>query len=192
MNGEKDIPGFDVLFFNPFLRFSGAPILITGLIAIILAAVIGSYSDAQFNAVLNIQAIGLIKPPLYYLITLNVINWLISTAFFLILGSMLSKTRFRIIDILSTQAFARWPNIIAVLATFLKKLPYIGAKLPVTYIMEIGLMLSVCLMVTLMYNSYKVSFDLKGGKLIPSFILGVFLAQTVSLVLTYNVLQKIW
>lgn len=192
MNGKNDTPGFDVLFFNPFLRFSGAPVLISGLIAIILAAIIGSFSDAQFNAVLNIQVIGLIKPPLYYLITLNILNWLISAAFFLILGSMLSKTRFRVIDILSTQAFARWPNILAASATFLKKIPGIGAKLPVAYIMEIALILSICLMVTLMYNSYKISFDLKGGKLVSSFILGLFLAQTVSLALTYNILQKIW
>ncbi|MBN1907471.1 MAG: hypothetical protein JW927_20495 [Deltaproteobacteria bacterium] len=192
MNGKNDTPGFDVLFFNPFLRFSGAPLLITGLIAIILAAIIGSFSDAQFNAVLNVQVIGLIKPPLYYLITLNILNWLISTLFFLVLGGILSKTKFRIIDIVSTQAFARWPNIMAALAPLIMKVPGFGTTITAVYIVQCSAYLCLSLMVALMYNSYKVSFDLKGGRLVASFIIGLFLAQTVSLVLTYNILQKIW
>jgi hypothetical protein len=33
-----------------------------------------------------------------------------------------------------------------------------------------------------MYNSYKVSFDLKGARLILSFIVGLFISQTLSMI----------
>lgn len=192
MSLEGKTNSFDINFFNPFIKMSWDRALIAGVITIILAAIIGSFSNTQFDGVLNIHPIGLFKPPLYYLILLNILNWLLSTLVFLVFGAILTKSRFRIIDIVSTQAFARWPNILFALAAFLNRLPLIGTKLPVRYCIDIVALLSVCLMVTLMYNSYKISFDLKGGRLVSSFILGLFLAQTVSLILIYNFLQKIW
>jgi hypothetical protein len=181
MNGKNDTPGFDVLFFNPFLRFSGAPVLITGLISIILAAILGSFSNAQFNGVLNI----LVMPykPLWYLVVMNLINWVISTVVYLVLGSILTKSKFRIIDIAATQAFARWPNIVSAVAPLIIKIPGFGTTVAAVYIVQCAAYLCICLMVALMYNSYKISFDLRGARLISSFIAALFISQTLSLII---------
>jgi hypothetical protein len=181
MNGKNDKPGFDVLFFNPFLRFSGVPVLITGLIAIILAAILGSFSNAQFNGVLNMFT--MLPKPLWYLIVMNLINWVISTVVFLVLGSILTKSTFRIIDIAATQAFARWPNIVSAITPLIMKIPGFGTTIAAAYIIQCTAYLCLSFMVALMYNSYKVSFDLKGARLISSFTVGLFIAQTLSLII---------
>jgi hypothetical protein len=180
MKRENDTPGFDVLFFNPFLRFSGAPVLLTGLAAIILAAIIGSFSNTQFNGVLNMVILP--SKPLWYLVVMNITNWVISTLVFLVLGNILTKSRFRIIDIAATQAFARWPNIVSAVAPLIMKIPGFGATIAAAYIIQCAAYLCLCFMAVLMYNSYKVSFDLKGARLISSFIAGLFIAQTLSLI----------
>lgn len=179
MSIERDEPGFDVLFFNPFLKISGVPALIAGLVLIIIASAVGYLSSAQFNGVLN--TLILPEKPLWYLAAINLFNWIISTLVFLVLGVIFTRSEFRIIDIAGTQAFARWPNIIAVLALLILKIPGVQNLPFMLYIMECMAYLSLCLMVTLMYNSYKISFDLKGGKLVATFIAGLFTAQTVSL-----------
>lgn len=171
--------------FNPFIYLSDYKALTIGILFILLAGYIGSFGNAYFDGVLDVH-LGSKRPIGYYLI-IGVIDWLCLATVLLLLGLIVKKTKCRMIDIFGTQALARWPSVFSGLAVALIKSDPIRITLS-SIIISILLVLFICWMVVLMYNSYKISFDLKGVRLYGTFIAGIIVAEIISKVIILKIL----
>ena len=177
--------------FDPFVYIAGWPALFIGLGAILLAGYLGSISNTHFDGVLDTHSGA--HAPLWFFLSAGIINWLCMGVVLLILGKIASKTSFRTIDLLGTQALARGPSLIAALATlpagysrFTRYLiagaagPVNGMDAFVFCAAVLIILLSLGWMITLMYNGYSVSCGIKGGKAAGTFIGGLIMAEILS------------
>jgi hypothetical protein len=192
------------LLFNPFVYIAGAQALGLGLAAILLAGLVGSLSHTHFDGVLDTHT-GL-HAPLWVFLAEGLVDWLCVALMLLIFGKIISKTSFRTLDLLGTQALARWPTLFISLVTLppafqrfshdlLEQLTHPGGKIEINpsdaiifFAAVLAMLLLLCWMVFLMYKSYSVSCNVKGGKAIGTFIAGLLLAEILSKIAVYRLL----
>lgn len=188
--------------FSPFIRLAGAPSLGLGLAAILLTGWIGHLSGIHFDGVLDAHAGR--GTPLWISLAEGLINWLSLAVIFLITGRLISRTSFRTIDLLGTQALARWPMLLVSLACFapgfqrftkllVDSLPVL-TKEPEKFVLPAGagtdalafglvtLLMLLCTvwMIALMWKSFSLCCNVRTGKAIVSFIIGLFIAEVLS------------
>lgn len=193
------------LLFNPFVYIAGVEALGLGLIAILVASLIGALSHTHFDGVLDTHTGA--HAPLSVFLAEGIIDWLCLGSVLLIFGKIISKTNFRTIDLLGTQALARWPTILISLVTLPKalqrfshdlleqltkhseKIVFHTSDAIIFFAALIAMILLLCWVVALMYNSYSVSCNLKGGKAVGTFIAGIVLAEILSKLAIYWVLK---
>jgi hypothetical protein len=190
-NSKKPI----TLLFNPFVYIAGAQALCLGLAAILLAGLVGSLSNTHFDGVLDTHTGAHAR--LWVFLLEGVIDWLCLSVVLLILGRIISRTSFRTIDLFGTQALARWPallmSLIALPNAFQRfghelleqmkqggKLQFNTADATIFFAVIVGMFVCLCWMVALMYRSFSVSCNLKGGKAIGTFIAGLLIAEILS------------
>lgn len=178
------------LMFNPFKRIAGWQAFGLGLVFAALMGFLGAKSGIVFDGVIDmhLKEITLLQSFEYLgidLVCLVVVMW--------ITGLLVSKN-FRFIDILGTMTLAKAPFIIMAIVGFftttpdmteIYKDPYVVFQ-SVSFI--IFMVLSIPVMVwsiTLMYNAFKISCDLKGSKLTSSFIIALLISEIISKVLIY-------
>ncbi|MBT7067581.1 MAG: hypothetical protein HN919_14870 [Verrucomicrobia bacterium] len=182
--------------FDPFKYVAGMESLLIGLFAIAIAGSVGSFSSTHFDGVLDTHT-GM-QGPWWCFLAEGLISWLSLSVVLWVLGKIVSKTAFRTIDLFGTQALARWPTLIvsaACLSTgytqFSKfitwKFANTGEETPflisdaVAFGSVVVLMIFVtCWMTYLMYKSYSVSCNVKGGRAIGSFVVGIILGEVIS------------
>lgn len=182
------------VLFNPFFYVAGLQALGLGMAAIGLASLIGWWGHTHFDGVLDTHTGA--AAPLWLFFAEGVIDWL---CLFLVLwlgGRVISASSFRAVDLLGTQALARWPAVIISLIALPKAFQTIGNELleqlkqgkfqlsPGHAIFFFGIIIAtipfICWMVVLMYESFSVSCNVKGGKAIGTFIAGVVVAEILS------------
>lgn len=176
--------------YNPFTHIAGAQALGAGL-SIMLITLIGAYySNMHFNGVIDAH----FGPHEHFstFVSEQVIAWGCPVVIFYVSAFMLSKSKFRFIDIAGTIAIARAPMFLIVILAFLFK-NHIDTLKPGTadsVVIAIGflMLLPVIWMIALMFNAFTISFNLKGGKAIAGFIGGLMLAEVASILLN-QVLQ---
>src|ERR1700733_9834534 len=95
------------LLINPSVYLAGAPALCLGLAAILLAALIGSLGNIHFDGLLDTH-VGAHVPPWIFFLE-GILDLLSLGLVLLVLGRIISRTSFRTVDVLGTQALARWP-----------------------------------------------------------------------------------
>ena len=202
---------YSTILFNPFEKIAGFKALTTGVSIIVLTGIAGYFANINFDGVLDAHFL-LKELSLASHLAEGIVNWLCLSITLLISGLIFSRTKFRIIDVFGTQAFARWPMLItAILALALPVSPdlisdYIlwktmgvgeevvpGAAeiIVLTLFIVVSVALSV-LMVILMYKAYSVSFNIKNVRGIISFIAALILAEIASkhlLVFVYKYLN---
>ncbi len=183
------------LLFNPSVYIAGAPALGLGLIAILLAALIGSLGNIHFDGVLDTHMGA--PAPLWFFLVEGILDWLCLGLVLLILGRIISRTAFRTVDVLGTQALARWPTIFMSLVLLPKAFqrfandlvaqlraggaPKINLADALVFLVVLtALLVLVCWMVALMYKAFSVSCNVKGAKAIGTFIVGLLLAEIIS------------
>lgn len=183
------------LLFNPSVYIAGGPALGLGLVAILLAGFIGSFGNAHFDGVLDTH-VGA-HAPLWVFLIEGILDWLCMGVVLLVLGRIVSRTAFRTLDVLGTQALARWPTIFISLALLPKTfqqfvnglveqiraggVPKIDPTQALVFaIIVLVMIVFVCWMVALMYKAFSVSCNVKGGKAIGTFIGGLLLAEILS------------
>ena len=182
--------------FNPFRFIAGFKALFLGLVIILVSAFVGSLSSTHFDGVLDVHTGA--EAPLWFFFAESVIDWACMVIPLFFFGLIVSRSSFRIIDMLGTQALARWPYLI----TALVLLPdanrricvYIMSRLTqntpaatIDYIdmfifafaMIVTILMAVW-MVALMYRAYCVSCNLKGPKAIITFIVSLVGAEVLS------------
>jgi hypothetical protein len=199
-NGNRLSHRFDKLtiewLFNPFRFIAGFKALLLGLAIILISSFIGSLSSMHFDGVLDFH-IGL-KAPLWFFLVEGLIDWICLAVPLLFFGLIVSRSSFRMIDVLGTQALARWPYLIAALAMLpdanRRVLEYIMSKVTQTapaatinsadvFIFGFAMILVILTaiwMVALMYRAYTVSCNIKGASVVVTFIVGIIAAEALS------------
>jgi hypothetical protein len=182
------------LLFNPFFYIAGVQALGLGLAAIFLAGLVGSWGHAHFDGVLDTH-VGA-SAPLWFFFAEGLMDWLCLGIVLLVCGKIISKSAFRAVDLLGTQALARWPTLLISLITLPKaflrfanelaqqlkqgKFQLNAADSIIFFAIVIAMIPLVCWMVALMYKSFSVSCNVKGGKAIGTFIAGIIVAEVLS------------
>jgi len=180
---------------NPFLYIAGTRSLLLGLLIIMATSVIGYYSHTYFPDTISIK-IGA-ELPFYFYIVQNVLNWFVVSTLFYLASILLSKSSIRMVDIFGTQALARLPYFLASFTGFSGAIKVYGDYLLWTYLekgepvvistmekitaitlMILSLGLTIW-MVTWMFNAFKISANLKGTKLILTFIIVMIISMVV-------------
>lgn len=190
-----------VLLFNPFVYVAGGKALALGLGAILVAGLIGAVSSTHFDGVMDTHTGA--TAPLAFFLSEGIVDWLCLAVVLLIAGRIISRTPFRTIDVLGTQALARWPTIIVALVMLPKgiqrfsnsllehfregRTPQFNTADALLFMAAISvLILCVVWMVRLMYKSFSVSCNVKGGKAIGTFIGGLIVAEVLSKIAIYG------
>jgi len=192
------------LLFNPFVYIAGAKALWLGLAGILVAGLVGSLGHTHFDGVLDTHTGA--AAPLWFFLSEGIVDWLCLAAVLLIAGRLSSKTSFRTIDLLGTQAMARWPTIFVSLLTLptafrrfsqqlaeqvMKqgKVEFNNADAIIFFGVVLAMIPLICWMVFLMYKAYSVSCNVKGGKGVGTFIGSLIVAEILSKVAIYGLLK---
>jgi hypothetical protein len=194
--------------FNPFRFVAGFQALMTGLAIILIGGVIGSLSNTHFDGVLDVH-IGA-ETPMWFFLAEGLIDWICLAGPLFFFGLIVSRSTFRVIDILGTQALARWPYLIAAAAMLpdanRRVLEYIEAKVkqiaPAAAINPMDvfifgfamfvIILTVIWMVALMYQAYTVSCNIKGARAIVTFMISLIGAEVLSKIVILMLAQALW
>lgn len=182
--------------FNPFIHIAGMKAFLYGLTFAVLSMVLGFLFNARFDGVIDLhfnEAVTIRE------VIFDQLNILISvTVCFFIAGKVFAKNNVRWIDILGTSAFARFPFLVLPFFNLNQKMWLITEKMIQSLITNpesVGLetadlvyliissivsLLAIIWYITLLFNAYKVSTNLKNGRLIGSFIGALLLAEIIS------------
>jgi hypothetical protein len=193
------------LLFNPFVYIAGGEALALGLAVMLVAALIGSVSHTHFDGVLDTHTGA--GAPLWVFLAEGLIDWLCLGLVLLGFGKIISNTAFRTIDLLGTQALARWPTFFTSIVALppaiqrfthelLRQLTHPGGKIDINptdaiifFAAALAMLPLLCWTVVLMYKSYSVACNVRGGKAIGTFIAGLFLAEILSKLAVYGLFR---
>ena len=182
--------------FNPFRYIAGWESLAAGVVVLLTTSVISYYSHIHFPDMISVKTNPGI--PYYVLLFENTINWLVPSILLYLLALILSQSSVRVIDIFGTQSLARAPYLIAALTGFSGTIDKFGrytlwktVNIGDPIVMSTGeIMLAITLllfmllatiwMIALMYNAFKISANIKGSKLIISFIVVMVLSTAIT------------
>jgi hypothetical protein len=182
--------------FNPFRFIAGFQSLLIGLAIILISGFVGSFSNTHFDGVLDVHTGA--AAPMWFFLAEGLIDWISMALPLFVFGLIVSRSSFRMIDVLGTQALARWPYLIAAIALLpdanRRVLEYITLQImqaasTTTINTEdvfifgfamIVVILMLIWMVALMYQAYAVSCNIKGARAVVTFIVSVILAEVLS------------
>lgn len=191
--------------FSPFNRIAGGSALGLGAVVLVITALIASFSNTHYPDGLSVKM--LVDLPFWMIVVQLTVNWLSCTFIFWLLAKLLTKSHFRFIDLAGTQLLARHPYVWTALIGFSPQLEHfslwaikMATQPTATHELPIGdmiwsifffllLLLLTIWMVALLFQSYKISTNLKGTKVILSFIGGFILSLIVSAVVSYFILS---
>jgi hypothetical protein len=183
--------------FNPSYYVAGGTALALGLVFILLTGFVGSFGNTHVNGVLDVN-IG--QPAaLWVFFAEGLINWLAVAVLLYVAGRLLSRSRnVRLVDVFGTQALARAPMLLAMLASLIPAFQraaaslHTGAPRPaltsladnpdviVRMAVLIFAVLMIVWMVALMYRAYASSCNLKGPRAVASFVVALIVGEIVS------------
>ena len=185
--------------FNPFKFVAGPKALLLGMVIILIVSLLGSFSNTHFDGVLDVHT-GLEAPTWLFFVE-NLINWLSMVLFLFFSALIVSRSQWRLIDILGTQALSRWPTLITALVMLpnanrrfgeylISKLCQSGEAATINstdavifFVAVVIALLMIIWMVSLMYKAYSVSCNIKGSKAIVTFIVSLICAEILSKIL---------
>ncbi|GET22108.1 YIP1 family protein [Prolixibacter denitrificans] len=187
-------------FFNPFRYIAGGKSLLAGLLILFLTAVTGYFSHTHFPDLISIK----LSPafPLWYFVVQVFTNWLVISIVLYGLALIFSSSSVRIIDIFGTQALARFPYFLAAVTGFFSAMSKFGRYILYTrfhqgepvdltstdvilvvFLMMLSLFLSIWTII-LMYNAFRISANVKGGKAVALFITAFIISMVATLFLS--------
>lgn len=186
--------------FNPFQYIAGLRSLLAGIIVLFLTAVAGYFSHTHFPDIISIK----LCPgfPFWYFVVQVFTNWLVISVLLYVTALIFSPSSVRAIDIFGTQALARFPYLLAAsmgffgaLRKFGKYIMYVqfhrgesvdlssGDATLAVLLMIISLLFSIWTII-LMYNAFRVSSNIKGGKAVALFIVAFVISMIATIFLS--------
>ncbi|HOZ45067.1 MAG TPA: hypothetical protein PLO37_05455 [Candidatus Hydrogenedentes bacterium] len=190
MSPDTETCGWQDWFFNPFHFIAGGRALAIGLAVVIVASLNGSVSRTHLDGVFDAHT-GAAAPLWIYPIE-GLVDWLVMGTAVWMAGRIVSKSRFRALDVYGTQALARFPTLILVLVPLLPGFQRQLARLMAqdsdvvvgdVVSFTVGLIVTVVMMVwmvALMYRAYAVSCNVQGRKAVVAFIIACLAAEAAS------------
>lgn len=197
------------ILFHPFLRIAGGTALLLGLFAITFTGLVGAGQGLHFDGVLDTHAGK--RGPWWLFVAEGLIDWISLAVLLLIAGRVISKTAFRSIDLLGTQALARWPTVLVTLACLapgfhrfsealtksiiglkpgeVPQLPEGGPDAAVFALVTLFMLACTVWMVVLMWRSFSHCCNVRGGKAVGTFVIALLLAEVLSKVLIGQLFQ---
>lgn len=193
------------LIFNPFIKLAGLPALAFGVFFLIVGALLAGYCNARFDGVIDLHfghSVGFVQPLIDQVLawgSLVLVFYLLSLAF---------GARPRLIDLAGTMALARLPFAFAPMINAgghisnvsdkLKSIdpqhvvfPVSGSELIIFVLLSIISVILLVWLSALYFNAYKICTNLKGNNLIVSFIVGLLMAEALSVYLIRTVFNGI-
>ena len=171
--------------YNPFAYIAGSQALVVGSIIMIVTLFCAYYGNMHFNGAIDAH-FGSPQPFVTFFLE-QLIAWGSPVVVFYILAFFQSRSNFRFIDIAGTIAIARAPMLLVAIIALLSKshMQTLNHNEIDGIVIAIGLLMLFPLiwMITLMYNAFTVSFNLKGTRAIVGFIGGLVFAEIISLLL---------
>jgi hypothetical protein len=189
-------PNLKRWLFDPFTYLAGGPAMLRGVALILLSGLIAHFSSSHFDGVLDFHS-GAVSP-LWVSFAEGLVNWLIMAVLLLITGKLVSKSKFRAIDVFGTQALARWPGIFAALVSLLPsfqtvcrfvlwKVTRAGPAVTITPLDAVAFALAVVVMlcafvwmIWLMYRAFSISCNVKGVKSGVAFGIALLIGEILS------------
>ena len=162
--------------FNPFYYLAGGQALALGLAFIVAAGLMGSAASVHLDGVLDAH-VGL-EAPIWLFPVEGIVDWLSMGLTLWVAGIVLSRTRFRALDLYGTQALARVPAILLVSVAFVPGFQAQAMKLAIGNLnivptemagFVLGMFVTILMivwMVILMYRGFAMSCNVSGGKAI--------------------------
>ncbi len=199
-NSNNRVKGI-MLLVNPFHKIAGAHALVAGIVIITVTTLLALRFDTHFNGLLEIKygtSVYGIQTHLLY----GVVNLLTISLLFYISGTILSTSSIRFIDVIGTQALARFPyffapflNINSVMERLTEKLldfalgiengtePFTAGEMALFISISIALIIVIAWYIALMYNAYRISCNIGGTRAVLSFIIVLIVAVIVSILI---------
>lgn len=182
---------------NPFRKIAGGPALAAGVVLMLLTGLLAAPTRTHFDGVLDTH-VGF-PAPLWVFLSESIVNWLCLAAVLWVTGVILrGPTAFRALDLFGTQALARWPFLLTTFVCFLPPFRSMatkmheavvsGALIPqasktewlIFSLVGIVMILVTIWFVALAWKSFRISCDVRGGKAILAFVVGIVLAEVLS------------
>lgn len=179
------------LFINPFQKIAGWQALAWGLVGLTVSTLLSVLTGYHYHGLLHF---GPAPNPAWWCFAIEHLTvWLIPALLFYGSAIVLSKSRIRIIDVFGTLLFAQIPFIFMNLFTLIpvvQKVMHIDTSLPIEQIAMqptflLGSMIlfvsTIFLILTLiwMYQALRTSCNLKSGKLIATYIVGIIVSDVI-------------
>ncbi|MEE4178274.1 MAG: hypothetical protein V2I46_12285 [Bacteroides sp.] len=201
-------------WYNPFDYLAGGKALLIGLGLMVLASLAGTLTHVWFPGALDLK-LDYAGSYWIHLGT-SVMSWLVVLAVLYPLALGLTSSKIRLVDMAGTLALARAPQLLAALtgtgaivSKAMNNLLYtltrdsgqaippqlLGTLTPVDlkgweWFLAFNLMalqlLTIIWMVALMYNAYRISANLKGNRAGISFVIGLLIAEALSVFLVFR------
>lgn len=192
------------LLFNPFIRVAGFKAFVIGFIIVVITSVFAYNFGTHFNGLLDIK-FGSTDTNYYVFLLHGIINVSVISILLYISGRIVSKSKIRFIDVIGTQALARYPYFIApflnvnrisekfgefIMYKFLNYGEYVKIEMyeiVLAIIFILIMLLLIVWIIALMYNAYRVACNVKGTNAVISFIIAVFVAEILTLIINFAV-----
>lgn len=174
---------------NPFVWIAGWKAFIIGAIVVSLSVVIACYGNQYYQGAMNVRLVS--KANLGYAFLSQFVGLFYMISLFFIAGKVYSKgVRFQ--DVLGTVTLARYPYIIpAIFGYFMDfdkmndiTMDILSGKLDgimsgLVFLTAIGIVMLIVVVwyIALLWNAFRVSTDIKGGKGIAVFIIVLILSD---------------
>jgi len=185
--------------FNPFYYVAGGQALGLGMLVVFASGLMTVSSHSHFDGVLDFHT-GLLAPFWVHMAE-PLIAWLALAVVLFGMGLLVTRSRYRVIDVFGTLALARFPTLFIALAALLpgyqRMMPRLLAG-DVIWSLDmltfcaalLVVLVSIIWSVILMYRAYAISFNVAGVRGIVSFILGLLAAEIASKVFIVLMLME--
>jgi hypothetical protein len=163
------------ILYNPFILIAGMRSVLIGLSGLLLTSYLAYKTGTHFNGLLNIDFAK--DSGFWIYLVENCSQWIILSILLFASGLILSKSKLRAIDIFGTTLFSRIPLIITPLIRILPIFQSFAFQSATMYLIIGIYLISLIWTIVLLLNAFKVSCNLKGEKLIISFIVCIILSE---------------
>ena len=172
------------LLFRPFEKYSDFKALAIGLIAMLFTGIAAVFGKIHYDGIIDVH-FGKEAPAIIFMVE-SFLDWIVFSIVLFFGGMIFSKSSVRLIDVLGTQALARWPMLIVALASFplWKTLNNFDLFSPTSerdtvsiLMIALPIILISIWVVVLMYRAYSLACNIKGNKAIISFIIGLLISE---------------
>lgn len=172
--------------YNPFVIIAGVNSLLIGLLGLLVTSYLSFLTGTHFSGLINVD---FAKDSLFWIFLLeNTAHWLVLSALFFVIGSVLSKSKVRAVDVFGTTIFSRIPLIITPLFRIIPYFQSFAFYSLAMYILISIYLISIIWTFVLLYNAFKISCNLKSQKLYIPFLFSIILSEVIIKTILYIVI----